>query len=122
MQKFATLSITSQNTVEHTITFCIGFQQHRAFGQSEHAASFSERILAGAWSLWSYLFKALVPLNLSVLYPKWAVHPASWLSYLPALGWAALLGLLWLGRKRLGRGWLFALVYFTVCLLPVLGF
>jgi tetratricopeptide (TPR) repeat protein len=99
----------------------VWFQQHRAFGSAPPSAPMLDRLAASAWSPWFYVSKALAPLNLSVLYGKWPV-PAFWFSSLLALGWCALLALLWYYRKRLGRGWFFGFAYFTISLLPVLGF
>jgi tetratricopeptide (TPR) repeat protein len=101
----------------------VWFQQHGAIGSSGGPPDpLPVRLLAGSRALWFYLGKALVPLKLSVLYDKWAVSARSGPAYLPVLGWLALLGGAWFFRRRIGRGWFLALLYFTICLLPVAGF
>ena len=96
--------------------------QHRArAGGAIHSDPLLTRLVAGSWAVWFYLYKALLPINLAMIYPRWTVNPASSLSYLPALVWAASLVCFWLNRKRWGRSALFALACFTLALLPVLG-
>ena len=78
--------------------------------------------LAGAgWALWVYLWKALVPLNLNFVYPRWDIQAQNPLSYLPLALWVGGLWICWRFRRTWGRGVVFAMGYFTVMLLPVLG-
>jgi tetratricopeptide (TPR) repeat protein len=90
-----------------------------------------------------------VPLNLTVLYPRWEIDTAAVVSYLPWLVWLVLLVVCWggwaggsgqertrrapgrqsdrpsvamaFGWTRCGRSLFFLLGYFTLALLPVLG-
>jgi tetratricopeptide (TPR) repeat protein len=80
------------------------------------------RFAAAGWASWFYLYKALLPFNLSAIYPQWNIDISRWVSWLPdalLVGCFVLLG--W-KRKTWGRPLFFALGYFVVMLFPVLGF
>jgi protein O-mannosyl-transferase len=93
-----------------------------AAGDPVQTENFPGRLAAAGMALWFYLGKALLPLNLNMIYPRWKIDSAALLSYLPAFLWCALLALCWWfrGRSR-GRVAFFALGSFTVLLFPVLG-
>jgi len=79
--------------------------------------------LAGAGSaVWFYIYKMLLPVSLSFIYPRWHIDPRNLLSYVPDIALLGLLVLCWLYRRSWGRPVLFALAYYIVMLLPVLGF
>ncbi len=103
----------------------IWFQFHRAIGASMVTVrhdTFLERLAVAGWAVWFYLYKALLPLRLSFVYPKWHVDGGSLLSYLPGLLLLAAFAVCWRFRRGWGKPALFALGYFVVMLLPVLGF
>jgi len=64
----------------------IRFQAHGAIAgatvQSEH---FWGRLAGAGMALWFYLGKALLPLNLCMIYPRWHISAAAPGSYLPLL-------------------------------------
>jgi tetratricopeptide (TPR) repeat protein len=101
----------------------VWFQHHNVIAgapvRPEGAAS---RIAAAGWTLWFYLFKLLVPAGLCAIYPRWNVDGASLPAFLPLALFIAGIVWLWTRRKSWGRAPLFALAYFTLALLPVLGF
>jgi len=100
----------------------IWFQLHKAMGGPAQATDpLLVRLLGGSWAVWFYLVKALVPVNLTLIYPRWAINPASPWAYLPALLLLGLLAALWRARAGAGRPLLFGLGCFIVTLLPVLG-
>ena len=81
-----------------------------------------ERTLIAARALWFYAGKLLWPADLAVIYPLWEIDAGdlqAW-AYLIAAG--ALAAMLWLGRRRIGRGPLAGVLFFAVTLGPVLGF
>lgn len=80
-----------------------------------------ERTLAAATAVWFYLGKALLPLHLSFIYPKWQVAAADLRWWLPLLAVLAVTCLLWMRRRRNRALW-FGWLYFGVTLGPVLGF
>ena len=101
----------------------IWFQYVRAIGADVvRDDSFFARLAGAGWVVWFYLYKTLLPIHLSFIYPRWKIDPLNWLSYVPDLALIGLLGLCWSYRKSWGRPALFALGYFIVTLGPVLGF
>src|SRR5665213_301396 len=95
--------------------------QHRAIGANFSTDSPLVRMIGGSWAFWFYLAKIVLPLNLTLLYPRWEIDPKSILSYLPALTTLAMFTVFWRHRKGWGRPWLFASGYFLLALGPVLG-
>ena len=81
-----------------------------------------ERLLGAGAAVWFYLYKAYVPLHLAFVYPMWAIDVADPRWWLPLGAALSLTVLLWLQRRRWGRGPLFAWGYFCVSLFPVMGF
>ncbi|HNW08922.1 MAG: tetratricopeptide repeat protein [Verrucomicrobia bacterium] len=102
----------------------VWFQTYRGLGTGMISSADPRlvRVLGGTWAVWHYLFKALLPLNLMMIYPRWTIDPRSLLTYLPALVGFGLAGLFWVYRRSWGRPLLFALGYHVVTLAPVLGF
>ena len=81
------------------------------------------RVASSGWVVWFYLYKAFVPVRLSMMYPRWQVAEGAIVSYVPlALLVACFVGL-WLARRA---GWaravLAGLGCFVIVLFPVLGF
>jgi Tfp pilus assembly protein PilF len=110
------------------LSVCFGlltvwFQLHEILkGEVEPTQPFLVRVLGGTWALWFYLGKTLLPTKLSMVYSQWNIDDARWISYVPGVLWAAILGIAWRFRQTWGRPVLFGLGYFTIALLPVLGF
>jgi tetratricopeptide (TPR) repeat protein len=87
----------------------------------EAARSLSERLITSGDVFWFYLGKLLWPHPLIFIYPRWDIQASLWLSYLPLLGAVVFMTVLWLKRDSWSRPYFFALAYFVVALLPVLG-
>src|SRR6266404_4193627 len=101
----------------------IWFQhEHYLRAHPVRAVGFPFRLAAAGWVPWFYLYKALLPFNLSAIYPQWNIQPSVWVSWLPGALLVACLALFWWKRKSWGRPCLFGLGYFVVVLFPVLGF
>lgn len=101
----------------------VWFQLHEVLaGEAQETDTFLTRILGGGWGIWFYLSKILLPLKLSFIYPQWDIDPAKWRFYIPGILWLLMLVTCWRFRKTWGRPLLFGLGYFTIALLPVLGF
>jgi tetratricopeptide (TPR) repeat protein len=122
----------------------VWFQHHNAIaGAAVRPEGVASRIAAAGWIAWFYLYKALLPVGLCVIYPRWDVGGSSILAFAPLALFIAGMAWLWMRRKswgrpsdgtrggpepfdsahgRMGRGPLFALAYFAISLLPVLGF
>ena len=87
----------------------------------EFEFSLIERGLIVGRALWFYLGKVFLPVNLIFTYPRWSVSGGVWWQYLfPAM---ALMvgGILWEVRKK-WRAPAAVFFYFTVMLMPYLGF
>lgn len=101
----------------------IWFQYNRSIGDIRiHEVDFATRLAGAGWNVWFYFYKALLPLNLIFVYPKWEIDSHAALSYLPGIAYLALLGVLWFFRKSWGRPFFFAFAFFVVMLFPILGF
>jgi len=102
----------------------VWYQAHRAIDTDVvRIDGFASRLAVAGCAVWFYLYKALLPINLSFVYPRWSLDPASATSWLPLAALAALFTLLIVYRQRAwGRSSLFALGCYVVALLPVLGF
>lgn len=99
------------------------FQKHLALaGQSLPQQSFFERLAIAGRVLWFYLGKAVLPLKLCLVYPRWKVDSSTLTAYLPVLLLCVGFALCWHFRRSWGRHVMFALGCFAMTLLPVLGF
>jgi protein O-mannosyl-transferase len=101
----------------------VWFQTHGAItGATVQNENFFGRLAGAGMALWFYLGKALLPLNLCMIYPRWTIDAAAPVSYLPLLLWCGVLVVCWGWRRNWGRHVLFALGCFSLTLFPVLGF
>ena len=103
----------------------VWFQTHQAIGASMldvRADSFWARLAGAGWAIWFYLYKALLPLGLSFIYPRWQIDPTHALSYLPTLLVLVTLLIFWCYRRTWGKALLLSFAYFVLMLLPILGF
>lgn len=81
-----------------------------------------QRSLVAGRALWFYAGKLAWPADLTFSYPHWDINPAAPSQYIPLAGCVAAAILLWLERKKLGRGTLAGIVFFVAALSPLLGF
>ncbi|MDE0219702.1 MAG: tetratricopeptide repeat protein, partial [Spirochaetaceae bacterium] len=84
--------------------------------------SLGQRALIAARALWFYAGKLVWPFDLAVIYPLWEIETGDLLAWVYLAGAAALAVVLWLARRRIGRGPLAGALLFAVTLAPVLGF
>jgi tetratricopeptide (TPR) repeat protein len=83
--------------------------------------SFGERLALAGRAFWFYLGKALLPVHLNLVYPRWKVDASSLMSFLPVLLIGAAFLLCWRFRRGWGRPVLLGLGVFAVTLFPALG-
>jgi tetratricopeptide (TPR) repeat protein len=100
----------------------VWIQQGAALGIVVRQDSFWSRLAGAGWAVWFYLYKALLPLNLAFVYPRWQIDARSVLSYIPLVLLGAAFVLCWRSRGRWAKALFFGLAYFVVMLLPILGF
>jgi Flp pilus assembly protein TadD len=81
------------------------------------------RLANAGLAVWFYLTKAILPVNLLPLYPAWDVSAPPWFRLLPAIALVVIFAACAHRRRRWwARSTLFALAYYTLMLLPALGF
>ena len=101
----------------------IWFEYNRDLrGHTTRTDGFLSHLAIAGRAPWFYLYKAFLPFNLSVIYPKWDIDPSVWISYLPGMALVGCLTLFWWRRGTWGHPLLFGLGYFVAMLFPVLGF
>jgi protein O-mannosyl-transferase len=83
--------------------------------------SWPERLVTAGNVFWFYLGKLAWPHPLIFIYPRWVIDAGQWLSYLPSILAIMVIFVLWLKRESGFRSCFFALAYFVVALLPILG-
>ena len=81
-----------------------------------------ERGLIAARALVFYAGKLLWPTGLTGVYPRWEPGIGDALAWGGAVGFAAVVAVLWRCRRQFGRGPLAGVLFFAVALSPVLGF
>lgn len=69
-----------------------------------------------------YIYKLLIPVNLTFIYPRWTLDPADATQWLYPISLLAVLAAAWYLRKFLGKGVFAGISFFIVALLPALGF
>jgi tetratricopeptide (TPR) repeat protein len=93
------------------------------FGMEEavRTAGYTERLLGAGSVVWFYLYKAILPIDLSFVYEHWRIETASLLWWLPLAAALVVTAVLWRYRKSWSRPLLFAWGFFCVVLVPVMG-
>lgn len=103
----------------------IAYQGRLTAHEAARPEALASRLAAAGWAVWFYVYKALVPVRLSLIYPRWDVSGASVLSFVPLALLAALAAALAIpalrSRQAWARGALLATGCFVVMLAPVLG-
>jgi Flp pilus assembly protein TadD len=103
----------------------VWFQKHQALahaGRSIPPETAWERLAAAGQVVWFYLAKALWPVNLNLVYPRWNLDPTRWSAFLPVFCWFCLFAFCWRFRRQWGQPVLLGLGCFIVALFPTLGF
>ena len=100
--------------------------EHSAEGVGASGAewnySVAQRVLIAGRAVWFYAAKLIWPGRLTFIYPKWEVEPAVAWQWIFPISLLALLVVLFVLRRRIGRGPLVAVLFFVGTLVPALGF
>ncbi len=99
----------------------VWFQRH-GIETAIRTAGFAERLVGAGCMVWFYLYKALLPIDLSFVYPQWSIEAGNPLWWAPLLAALAVTAVLWVYRRTWSRPILFAWGFFCAALLPVAGF
>lgn len=81
-----------------------------------------DRLLIATHALWFYAGKIFWPADLTFSYPRWEINTGNWQQYLWPAACLGVAVVVWLYRRRLGRGLVAALIFFVAALSPMLGF
>lgn len=103
----------------------VWFQKHQALalaGETLAPSTFLERFAVAGRVFWFYLGKALLPLNLNLIYPQWKVAPHAVIAFAPWVFVLIAVALCWRFRQSWGRHVLFGVGCFAITLFPALGF
>jgi tetratricopeptide (TPR) repeat protein len=88
----------------------------------DFALTFPQRCVIAGHAFWFYLGKLFWPASLCFVYPRWQPNPVSLWEWLYPVTAIITLLILWLARRRIGRGPVSALFFYMGTLFPVLGF
>ena len=101
----------------------VWYQTYSSIGDADvRDDGLASRVAIAGLAVWFYLYKVLLPTDLSFVYPRWEVDAGSIGAYLPLALLLGTFALLWRYRQGRGRPLLFASSYYVLGLLPVLGF
>src|ERR1700683_349394 len=85
------------------------------------AQSWPQRIATAGYIFWFYLGKLIWPHPLVPIYAYGTVDATQWVSYLPIGSLGLTLAILYAKRQSWSRGCLFAILYYLLNLVPVMG-
>ncbi|MBN2018944.1 MAG: tetratricopeptide repeat protein [Sedimentisphaerales bacterium] len=97
-------------------------KHHQGTGFVDLGLTPADKLIIAGRALWFYLAKVFWPVNLTFSYPRWQIDTDSIAQYARPAGFCLLIICAWLLRKRLGRGLLAGLLFFSGMLFPMLGF
>lgn len=89
---------------------------------AEWALTWPERLLVAGRALWFYLGMLFWPAGICSSYTRWRLDASAPGQWLYPVSFILLLAVLWLARRRIGRGPIAAFLFFAGTLFPVLGF
>jgi tetratricopeptide (TPR) repeat protein len=106
------------------LVFTVVNMWFQTFGMEEaiRSAGYAERLLGAGCVVWFYLYKAILPINLSFVYAHWHIETDNPLLWLPLAAALVVTAVLWRYRKSWSRTLLFAWGFFCAVLVPVMGF
>ncbi|MFC1514662.1 tetratricopeptide repeat protein [Candidatus Omnitrophota bacterium] len=81
-----------------------------------------QRFILSGRILVFYVYKLCLPFESIFFYPRWHIDTAQWWQWLFTLASLALIVILWLLRRRIGRGGFSLFVFYIISIFPALGF
>ena len=100
----------------------VWFQYNRAIaGEVVRPEGPLSRLAGAGWAVWFYLSKAILPIRLSMVYPRWEINASSIVAFLPLFLVLGGIAVLWRYRRTWGRAPFAGFAYYVVTLVPVLG-
>ena len=101
----------------------IWLEKHHVGAEGEEwDLSAVDRCLVAGRVLCFYVGKLFWPARLTFIYPRWQIDAGAWQQYLYPLAAIGVVAVLWLARRRIGKGPLVAVLCFAGTLFPALGF
>jgi tetratricopeptide (TPR) repeat protein len=101
----------------------VWFQKYQALaGTVIPSQSIGERLGIAGRNFWFYCGKALMPVNLTIFYPRWKTDVSALMNFSPVMLMLAVFLACWIFRRSWGKSALFGLGCFTILLFPALGF
>ncbi|MBN1900325.1 tetratricopeptide repeat protein [Candidatus Sumerlaeota bacterium] len=110
------------------VGLCMGLitvwmEKHHVGAQGvEWDISIIERCLIAGRALWFYACRILFPYKLTFIYPRWEINAGALWQYIFPSGVIAVVSILWIMRKYLYKGPFVAILFFSITLMPALGF
>jgi protein O-mannosyl-transferase len=96
--------------------------QSRGLGEEEVVLGpFSRRLTNAGMAVWWYAKQVFLPIRLMTVYPRWRFDSPTLMEWLPLVTLITVVLVLWFWPGRERRSFFFALAYFIVALLPVVG-
>ncbi len=89
--------------------------------QPASALPLLNRLVIAGQGIWFYVGKLLWPHPLMTIYPRWDINPSSLGQWIYLVAFLSVLVALWLLRRKIGRGLLAALLFFSISIAPVLN-
>ncbi|NDC53852.1 MAG: hypothetical protein EBZ74_06060, partial [Planctomycetia bacterium] len=86
-----------------------------------HDKTLADRIAGAFMAVWSYIGKAILPVNLCFVYPRWQIDPGSMAGWLPALACAGTAALVASLPKSIGGPLAAGVGWYVVMLAPAVG-
>jgi len=101
----------------------IGMERHQVGAEGEFwNYTFIERCLIAGRAIWFYMGKLIFPYPLIFVYPRWNIDSSHASLFLFPLGVICACILVWVLRRKIGRGPVVAYLFFCGTLFPALGF
>lgn len=97
-------------------------KSHVGASGGEWSLTLAQRCLLAGRVPWFYFSKVILPVNLCFIYGHWEIQVRQWWQYVFPAAVVAVVVVLWLLRRRVGKGPLVGVLFFLVTIAPAMGF